>query len=592
MEYRLRIRDNSDDKIVYAKEGELLIDVLRRSGHFIQAPCGGTGKCGKCKAEIEGIGDVLTCQTVINSDLAESAGGSITVVTAPQSEAVIKSLGILPAHNPDPIVWELDAELEMPSVRDQRADDERIIAATGYEVPWHLLKSVPVVIRRSGYKLRCVIRQDKNEIASLGPIDENIPIYGISIDIGTTTLSASLFDMRTGNYIASANSMNPQRAYGADVISRIDYAATSEANAYALRQVVVDEMIRLSAKLCGGTENISVLSIAGNTTMMHLLCGHDPSAIAKAPFIPVTKANKTLYFHEVFGEWTSEFESDPVCILLPSLSGYVGADISAGIIATDLDLAERPALLVDIGTNGEIALQNNGRITCCSVAAGPAFEGANIACGTGGVKGAVDRTSFINGYFDFTTIGDFPPSGICGSGIVSVVSTFLKAGIIDETGRFCEEDSEEAEVFRDWFSIINGERVFVLNKGDDKSSPVYVTQKDIREIQNAKAAVCAGIRLLISKSGLSAKDIDKVFIAGGFGNFLDIDEAYAIGLIPGELKGKVISAGNTSAAGASLCMLDFSIASRLSSIFEITEYYELSTDSQFTEMYVDSMFFE
>ncbi len=592
MKIDIIVTEKNTTKNISIEKDTLLIDALRSADVFVHAPCGGTGRCGKCLAEIEGIGDVLTCQTYVNDELINRAGGVIRVKMKTQGEAVIKSIGILPSHDTDPIVWNMTAELPSPSVADQMPDDERLSAETGFTVPWHLLKELPGILRSSDFKIGCTVRQDINEITSVYPSSEIKSVLGISIDIGTTTLSASMFDLGTGRFIASANSLNPQRAYGADVISRIDYASVSRSNLSVLRRVIVDELISLVSALNTEKKDISVLSFAGNTTMMHLLCGHDPSAIAKAPFIPVTKSGRILYFHDIFPEWSGMISSDPVCMLIPSLAGYVGADITAGIIATDLDRFDGTALLVDIGTNGEIALEHNGRILCCSVAAGPAFEGANIACGTGGVSGAVDRTWIDEGKFGYSTIGGLPASGICGSGIVSVVASFLKSGIIDDTGRFCEEDSEEAEKFKDSFVTISNERVFLIAEASDRNPPVYVTQKDIREIQNAKAAVCAGIRLLISRAGIPAGDVSRAYIAGGFGNFLDVGEAFTIGLLPVELKGKVVSAGNTSAAGSALCMLDFEVTSRLTQITEMADYYELSNDNEFTEMYVDAMFFD
>ncbi len=592
MDIDIIVSEKGTDRLVKAQQGDLLLDVLRREGVFIQAPCGGAGKCRKCSAIIEGVGEVLTCMTRVDDELLERTGGRIHVILRSQGEAVIKSIGVLPEHNPDPIVWEMLSEITEPTVADQAADAERVQSQTGRVIPWHLIGKLPGILRKSDFKIKCAVRQDNNEIISVYSASEEPGIFGVAVDIGTTTLSVSLFDLGNGRYIASANALNPQGTYGADVISRIDHASSDIANLYALRKAVVDKILSLALELCSDGSRISVFTFAGNTTMIHLLCGHDPSAIAKAPFIPATMAGRILYFHEVFPDWNDVIPSDPVCMLIPSLSGYVGADITAGIIATDLDKSDKPALLVDIGTNGEIALKHDGRILCCSVAAGPAFEGANIACGTGGVSGAIDRTWIENGEIRYSTIGQMPPSEICGSGIVSIVSTFLDAGIIDETGRFCDDDSGSEETLCNGFEMLENERVFVFPGHPERTSRIYVTQKDIREIQNAKAAVCAGIKLLISRAGISPHDISVVHIAGGFGNFLDINEAFNIGLLPSELKGKVVSAGNTSAAGAALCMLDYSVTARLAAIAGSADYLELSTDSEFTELYVDSMFFE
>ncbi len=596
MSYKVTVFDGEKEKQIRVAEGSIMLNALRDEGFFVQAPCGGTGRCGKCTAEIQGLGEVLTCQIRVDKQLQSDAGGEIYVKLQSSHDAVIESIGLLPAHHQDPLVWELDITLDEPKVTDQTDDEQRVALESGYSLPWHLLADLPHLLRDNDFKLTALVRQDTDEICALYPPENDEILAGIAIDIGTTTISASLFDLRTGDYIKSANALNPQRAYGADVISRIDFAATKKANLDIMQNIIVDEILALTKELLPGGEKPVVFSLAGNTTMMHLLSGHDPAAIAKSPFIPVTLAGRLLYFHQAFPKWRGRLKADPVCLLLPSLSSYVGADVTAGIIASGLDLEEEPALLVDIGTNGEIVLNAGGKMVCCSVAAGPAFEGANITCGTGGVSGAIDKTDLEDGKLVYTTIKDKAPNGICGSGIVSVISTFLKAGIIDDTGRFCEEDSDEGIKYADNFREIDGQRVYVLSEGYETEGgaarPVYITQKDIREVQNAKAAVHAGIELLVMKAGLEFKDIGKAYIAGGFGNFIDMEEAINIGLLPAGLRGKTISAGNSSAAGSALCMLDYSSLKRVENISKNIEYYELSTDKEFTELYVDGMFFE
>ncbi|MHB8963972.1 MAG: ASKHA domain-containing protein, partial [Saccharofermentanales bacterium] len=399
-------------------------------------------------------------------------------------------------------------------------------------------------------------------------------------------------DLRSGKHVRTASSLNPQKSFGADVISRIDYASQSQQNLQQLQNLILDEIIRLMNELASDHDSIHVLSIAGNTTMMHLLCGHDPSAIARAPFIPVTLSGRIKYFHELFPAHALQYAMDPVCILLPSIAGYVGADITAGVLATDLDRSKRSSLLVDIGTNGEIALSTDGNIVSCSTAAGPAFVGANITCGLGGISGAIDRVVFEDNKLDFTTIGDLTPVGICGSGIISAVAAFLRAGIIDETGRFNDEPEDLPNDIAQGFVELGGSTVYAFALDADGNPLIYMTQKDIREIQNAKAAVCAGIRLMITRSGLSAKEVDDVFVAGGFGNYMDIADAFTIGLLPPELKGKVTPVGNSSATGAALCMLDHKAYERCRRITKKTKYYELSSDKEFTDLYIDAMMFE
>ncbi|MHB1453576.1 MAG: ASKHA domain-containing protein [Saccharofermentanales bacterium] len=592
MSIKLRIIDKKSEKVVEAEKGTMLMNAIRDARFYVEAPCGGNGKCKKCTVNVEGIGDILSCTTKITEDLLQDGRDEIIVRVPERGGAVIKSLGLMPDYFFNPIIKVMTVDLSRPSVSDQMPDDRRIARAAGAHLALHLLPELPGILRSSDFTVDCLIRQDIGEIISVRPAGSTMQVYGVSVDIGTTTLSASLFDLRDGRHVKTANSLNPQKAYGADVISRIDYASQSPLHLQSLQDLIFDEIYRLLHELADNTESIQVVSIAGNTTMMHLLCGHDPSAIARAPFIPVTLSGRIRYFHELFPAYALRYGMDPVCILLPSIAGYVGADITAGILATDLDKSKRSSLLIDIGTNGEIALSSDENIVSCSTAAGPAFEGANISCGTGGIAGAIDRVVYENAKLDFTTIGDLPPAGICGSGIIATVAALLKSGVIDETGRFSDEPENLPANISQGFAELDGKTVYAFTLDQDGNPLIYMTQKDIREIQNAKAAVCAGIRLMISRSGLAAQSLDDVFVAGGFGNYMDIADAFTIGLLPPELKGKVIPVGNSSATGAALCMLDYKLFERCRKITKKTRYYELSSDKEFTDLYIEAMMFE
>jgi uncharacterized 2Fe-2S/4Fe-4S cluster protein (DUF4445 family) len=592
MRYPVRIIDKNSERTVLAEEGELLMDIVRDARFYIEAPCGGKGKCRKCTVHVDGTGNLLSCMTKVTGDLLPENADEIVVRIPDRGGAVIKSLGLMPDFFLNPLIRKMSIRLDPPSVENQLPDDRRIERATGATVASHILPALPGILRAADFHIDCLIRQDINEVIRIEPVGTSPALRGVSIDIGTTTLSVSLFDLSTGKHIRTASSLNPQKAFGADVISRIDFASRSAEDLATLQDRVLEKIIDHIQELDGGEKSVQTIAIAGNTTMMHLLCGIDPTAIAKAPFIPVTLDGRIRYFHELFPRYTMRLDMDPVCILLPSISGYVGADITAGILAMDLDQPKRNSLLVDIGTNGEIALSADGRIISCSTAAGPAFEGANITCGTGGIVGAVDRVVYEDFKLDFSTIGNQKPVGICGSGIVSMISSFLKSGVIDETGRFCDEPETLPEEIAKGLIEKDGNTVYALETTDDGNPLIYMTQKDVREIQNAKAAVCAGIRLLISRSGLAPNDIDDVFIAGGFGNFMDISDAFSIGLLPPELRGKAIPVGNSAATGAALCMLDYRSYVKTLAITQKVRYFELSSDKEFTDLYIDAMMFE
>jgi uncharacterized 2Fe-2S/4Fe-4S cluster protein (DUF4445 family) len=451
---------------------------------------------------------------------------------------------------------------------------------------------MPSLLRRNDYKIRYLLRKDKNEIVRILEASSGHNFYGVAIDIGTTTVAAYLYDLSSGKLMKTLSCLNPQRGFGADVISRIEYASKSKENLLFLQKIIGDQVMDLLFDLVDKITDVSLVSIAGNTTMMHLLCGIDPSAIASAPFIPATLHHQIRYAKEMFPFIPDELEFNPLCILLPSISAYVGADIVAGILTCQMDVDPKIQILIDIGTNGEIALSDNGHVIACSTAAGPAFEGANLTCGMGGVSGAIDKVFLNDGVIHFTTIAGEAPLGICGSGIVSAVASLLAARIIDETGRF-EEDMDVIPNTLHKNILRKGNDTWYVFAADVMGNPqVYLTQKDIREVQNAKAAICAGIRLLMEQQKIHSKQVENVYIAGGFGNFLNIEDAFTIGLLPVELHGKAKMVGNTSGLGASLCLLDFSMLDRCDAIHKNAVYYELSSDKRFSDLYIDAMLFE
>lgn len=592
MDIRLKITDQ--DKVIekIVPEGELLLNALQDAGTTIHAPCGGNGSCKKCKVEIEGVGEVLACQTRIEKLFCLQNTEEMNVILPKQRNARIQAGGLVPVCDLAPLLFPETRVFPKPDITDQRPDDARVHETTGYTIPFHLMPALPGSLRGHGYEMQFLRRRDKNEITFLQAGNSPMKFHGVSIDIGTTTLAAYLYDLADGKLMKTASCLNPQKGYGADVISRIDYASQSAENLFKLQKCITEKIMDLLFDLSDSIRDIKIVSIAGNTTMMHLLCGINPAAIATAPFIPVTLTSRICYAREIFPGLTHEIDFDPVCILLPSISGYVGADITAGILTCNMDLDEKAQILIDIGTNGEIAMSCSGRIIACSTAAGPAFEGASITCGMGGVSGAIDKVFYRNRVIEFTTISGESPVGICGSGIVAAVAALLESGVIDETGRFEDELEQIPEPLRKNITKIKNEMAYVFVSNEEGIPQVYLTQKDIREIQNAKAAVCAGIRLMIEQSGFTPADIENVYIAGGFGNFLDVGHAFSIGLLPGELRGKAKMVGNTSGTGASLCLLNYEMIERSEKISRKAVYYELSSDKRFTDLYIDAMLFE
>lgn len=381
---------------------------------------------------------------------------------------------------------------------------------------------------------------------------------GVSVDVGTTTLAAYLVERSTGRVLASDARLNPQRPHGADVISRLSFAIESEENAALLQREIlaaIDEMTRSMLERAGRAgEEIRCRALVGNTVMMHLLGGYPARPLAFAPFTPAYTA---LHEKELGGVRT---------ILGGCISGYVGADTLAAALACGLDERDENAMLIDIGTNGEIMLKKDGRCFACSCAAGPAFEGAHIACGTGAVAGAIDHAHVENGEIVYTTIGGGEATGICGSGLIDLTAALLERGDITPMGRMT---------------------------GDVRlSERVYLARSDIREVQLAKAAIASGIRILAEQAGAALADIEKVYLAGGFGNFIGLDSACRIGLFPAPLRAKIVPVGNAAGSGSVRLLVSEQARRRAEALRQATRCVELAATPDFNDVYTDELLFE
>lgn len=379
--------------------------------------------------------------------------------------------------------------------------------------------------------------------------------FVLAFDIGTTTVVAYLLNGYTGELLSQSSCMNPQSQYGADVISRIQHAM--DGGKEAMSTCIRAALKELAGKVCqtvGITlEKITAVAIVGNTAMHHLLLGIDPTPLVTPPYMPNV-------FEAVEHEGTCNVR------VLPNIAGFVGGDTVGCMVSTRFDLLEELTLLIDIGTNGEMVLGNKNRRIACSTAAGPAFEGAKISCGMRGVDGAVDHVRLENGEIMYHVIGDCQPEGLCGSGLLDLVATLLDAQIVDESGYLEEKQYTLCE-------------------------DVVLTQKDIREVQLAKAAIRAGIELLVQQLGASVSDIQRVYLAGAFGNYLTPASACRIGMIPPELENRIMPIGNAAGEGAKLCALsrkEFEYSQRLA---KETEFLELASLPQFQDYYVDALEF-
>jgi len=403
-------------------------------------------------------------------------------------------------------------------------------------------------------------------VFSAGPWPQGHEGLGIALDIGTTTLAAVLVDLSSGQVLDSRSALNPQRVCGADVISRI--AACGEGQLPLLTELIRTAARQLAEQLLPAAKGqpIGPMTVCGNTTMSHIFCGVDPSPIGVAPYTPVFTEMKEYPGSELGLPVESVF-------VLPSAAGYIGSDVVCGIHT--LGEAAEVRLLADLGTNGELALIMGDRIVCASTAAGPALEGANIECGTGGIPGAICAVSDA---LDFRTVSEQPAVGICGSGLTDLMAVLLRSGVIDETGALDEECGGDMEARID-------DQKFYLQED------IWLSQKDIRQFQLAKAAIHAGIETLCESAGLHCADVGKLYVAGGLGYHLAEKSMLETGLIPAPFAGRLETPGNTALAGAVRCLLEQErekICATASSI----EICELTGRSDFSDRFIDAMCFE
>lgn len=526
--------------------GVTLLEAAVKAGIDLRATCGGTGRCGKCKVKPMGEVSGLTSiegKYLSSNDLA--SGIRLACQTNTLGDVVV----ILPGES--------------------SFAGARILTDT---------------IQISDF--------------SISPIPPSVApgrvqggaSYGVAIDIGTTTLVAYLMDLTSGKQLAVASRVNPQSKFGADVISRIAYAGSSPEATAELRSAVlggVNAIIKEAAVKAGlETRKISSAVVVGNTCMHHLFLGIDPSPLGVAPFEPVVKSGLTMTQEES----GLEIGHDGTVFLLPNIGGFVGADTVGVILASGLDIREGTAMAIDLGTNGEMVLRSKGKLLACSTAAGPAFEGWRISVGMPATAGAIDHVSFDHGVGDihFSTIGGAKPLGICGSGMADLVAGFLTLGIITETGRMRTRE-EVIEVFGElplFNRIRNGssELEFVI-----ATPQITFKQRDVRELQLASAAIHAGIETLKKMAGVDDSDIEAVYLAGGFGNYISKESARILGIVPQVSLDKIIPIGNGAGAGAIMALLSKEAAERALRIAEEVEHVDLGGQPGFSEAFMNAM---
>ncbi|HUX36632.1 MAG TPA: ASKHA domain-containing protein [Rectinemataceae bacterium] len=572
------------------------------------SPCGGRGLCGKCRARVSGsveaptaeegrllsrrefeAGYRLLCLARPSPSIDER--GPARVELEPRGRAAIITEGPRLEFAKDPPSIRIRLRLEAPNLEDQASDEERLLRALAVAGHSPIAALDLAALRQLAFAARAEelsVVLCGNEVLAIGPgEDADRASYSLGVDIGTTTLACYLVDLCMGGIVATGSALNEQRSFGADVISRMAAAMGSPGGLEALRSRIVAQIAevgrQLLVKVGAEVRDLLSVAIAGNTTMMHLFAGVQPAAIAAAPFSPVFSSARRARAGEI------GLGFDPACELwmLPSVSGYVGADIVSGIAA--IGMADRGGceLLLDIGTNGEIALGGSGGIWCCATAAGPAFEGAGVGMGMGGVAGAIDAVWLDGEDIGFSTIGGGSPRGLCGSGVLDALAVFLEAGLVDETGRIPDEE-ELASLPKSLAArrlVEEGQVRLEIGGG------VWLSQTDVRNLQLAVSAIAAGIDVLLARSGRGPEEIDRVWLAGGFGSYLDLGSALRVGLVPAAMGDRVIVAGNASGAGAAAASASRSFMEATGRIRGLCRYVELSSSHDFTEAYMEHLIF-
>lgn len=593
------------DKEVIVVYGDTIMDAAHNGGLILDATCGGRGTCGKCKVKVEGpiseptkeeqriVGPVLdsgvrlACQTRILGD--------IRVTLDQEAQYKILTKGVEKPIRLAPSPSKIYLTMPPPSLEDQRPDLERLIEGLGMapsKVSLEILKTLPDILKGNDYKVTAILNE--NKLMGIEGGDTTERLYGVAFDIGTTTVVGTLIDLNTGHEIATSSSLNLQASFGADVISRIDFANREPEGL----KILQDKILRVLNSIIGDLTRDAGLSpvdiyqvvVVGNTCMQHLLLGIEPKGLAEAPYVPVFTSAVRLSAIELgmnMSPWGMIY-------MLPAVAGFVGADTVGVALATSIGRGKEVRLVVDIGTNGEILLGSSEGLIAVSTAAGPAFEGAEIKFGMRGATGAIEAFQILNGEVKYKVIGDVAPKGICGSGLIDIIAELLRLGIIDENGRIMGPDEISQDISSELEKrIIEGERGydFIITFSEGGAPDILITQGDVRKLQLAKAAIYAGIGVLKDHLGVRDSQISQVLLAGAFGNYIRRESAKAIGLIPDVSLDKIKSVGNAAGTGAKMVLLSKIIQMEGESLAKSIEYIELATSLRFQERFVDAMYF-
>ncbi len=588
------------DKATRVPPGTTLFSAAHWIGLPIDSTCGGRGTCGKCKVQVlEGGAEITTADRKQLRPIELEAGWRLscqakvyqdTTVTVPELLRVPKAatMGVNRLVLLDPNVRKVFVELSEPSLEDQRSDLERLrdaLTAEGFDMKADLrvLRRLPVVLRDAGFTVTAVLGGDA--LIAVEPGDTREESYGVAVDLGTTTVVGTLMNLKTGMAEAVRSTLNGQAPFGADVISRISHGMQGDEAKAELRDAVRRTINTILSELYESAgvsrDRVYEMVIVGNATMLHLMLGIDATPISMMPFTPAF--TDPLYLPAL--DVGIDIHPAGYVQTLPVIGAYVGADIVAGIMATGLAREDKMRVFVDVGTNGEIVLGSVKRVLCTAAPAGPAFEGSQIRCGMRATEGAIEGVTLTD-HVELQVIGgDIVPRGICGSGLVDTVAQLRLAGLLDVGGKMRSREEVPEHPLSDRLITVEGVRAFLLGEN------VYLTQRDVRELQFGKGSIATGIKVLMDVMGVSATDLDEVLLGGSFGSYLNPESAKIIGLVPAVDVDRILSVGNTAGEGAKMALLSFRERQVAFELPDKVEYVELSGRSDFNDSFVSVLQF-
>ena len=607
---KLRVTFLPKEATTRVPAGTTLFHAAAWIGQPVDSTCGGRGTCGKCRVQIvEGTTPItpadqqhldgadlaagwrLSCQAEVRAELSVHVP---RLLTTPKTAMFGVGRQVLL----DPNVHKVHLRLAEPELHDQRADAQRIkdaLLKEGFPMRAELpvLRTLPGVLRKAEFDVTAVLCGET--LLAVEPGDTTRECFGIAFDLGTTTIVGTLLDLNGGEARGVVSTLNAQAVHGGDVLSRISYTMSKREGLEELQHLAafsINGLIeRLTEESGVKVEHLYEITVAGNSTMLHLLMGIDPEPISVTPFTPAIGTGLDLPAAAL----GIKIHPQGRAFLFPSIGAYVGGDITAGLLATALPRGDRLRLFVDVGTNGEIALGHEQRTVATAAPAGPAFEGAEISCGMRATRGAIEGIRITADEVIMQTIEDAPPAGLCGSGLIDAVAQLYRRGLMDATGRMRSAEEVRGKVpesLAERLVTIDGVRAFVLaTAAETGGRPVLFSQKDVRQLQFAKGSIATGIQVLMNEMGVGPGDLQEVLLAGAFGSYINPESALAIGLVPPVPLPRIRAVGNAAGEGAKIALLSYREREAAEAMPSRVEYLELSGRTDFNDLFMKALGF-